>query len=209
VFRDKIGLDTYLVLLLIKRKKNNMTQIFSTILLSIFIVVLIGCAIMLTVLFLAPKSLLCAKIYTFIFEHDDWKLYKKIKKQGIQHYLNVHHLKQFTNKWKELKAEYGIINDDFSNIDENTSNIIMSKFDKLSEECHYKEYHNVTESIKSDDVVLVGELFGNKLTIQIGYDPTISHGALYNQPMIREILNGHDEYVFKIILKQPQQVISF
>ena len=29
---------------------------------------------------LADKSLLSAKIYTFIFEHDDWLLYKKAKK---------------------------------------------------------------------------------------------------------------------------------
>jgi hypothetical protein len=168
--------------------------------------------ILVSVLFVivtSNKLLLSAKIYTFIFEHKEWLIYKKIKKQGIQHYLNVHHLKQFAKKWAELKEQYGVINDDFSYLDEDTKNILISKFDKLSEECHYKEYHNVTENINSDDVVLVGELFGNKLTIQIGYDPTISHGALYNQPMIREILNGHDEYVFKIILKQPQQVISF
>lgn len=183
-----------------------MIQIF---IYTFIITIAIGLVSLLFIIGMSQKLLLCAKIYTFIFEHDDWKLYKKIKKQGIQHYLNVHHLKQFSKKWEELKKEYGVINDDFSNIDEDTKNILISKFDKLSEECHYKEYHNVTENIKSDDVVLVGELFGDKLTIQIGYDPTISHGALYNQPMIREILNGHDEYVFKIILKQPQQVISF
>ena len=84
--------------------------------------------------------------------------------------MNVHHLKQFSKKWEELKKEYGVINDDFSNIDENTKNILISKFDELSENYHYKEYHNVTEIIKSDDVVLVGDLFNEKLSIQIGYD---------------------------------------
>lgn len=197
-------------------ENNNMTQIFLTILLSIFIIVLIDCAIMLTVLSLAPKSLLCAKIYTFIFEHENWLLYKKIKKQGIQHYLNVHHLKQFINKWKELKAEYGIINNDFSNIDENTSNIIMSKLDELSEYYHYKEYHHVTESIKSDDVVLMGELFSEKLSIQIGYDSTMSRGVLYNQPMVKDIIksqvntrfHGKDN-VYELLLKYPKEIISF
>lgn len=197
-------------------ENNNMTQIFSTILLSIFIIVLIGCAIMLTVLSLAPKSLLCAKIYTFIFEHENWLLYKKIKKQGIQHYLNVHHLKQFINKWKELKAEYGIINNDFSNIDENTSNIIMSKLDELSEYYHYKEYHHVTESIKSDDVVLMGELFSEKLSIQIGYDSTMSRGVLYNQPMVKDIIKSQvntrfygKDNVYELLLKYPKEIISF
>jgi hypothetical protein len=186
-----------------------MEEIFISIVLCFFLTLISALLVLLFIIGTSHKLLLCAKIYTFIFEHKEWLIYKKIKKQGIQHYLNVYHLKQFIEKWAELKEQYGVINDDFSYLDEDTKNILISKFDKLSENYHYKEYHNVTESIKSDDVVLVGELFGNKLTIQIGYDPTISHGALYNQPMIREILNGHDEYVFKIILKQPQQVISF
>lgn len=169
-------------------------------------------ASVLFVIVTSNKLLLSAKIYTFIFEHDVWKLYKKMKKQGIQHYLNTYHLKQFAKKWEELKEQYGVINDDFSYLDEDTKNILISKFDKLSEECYYKEYHNVTESINSDDVVLVGDvcdLFNEKLAIQIGYDSTMSRGALYNQPMVRDIIKGHDEYVFKIILKTPQQVISF
>lgn len=182
-----------------------MAQIF----IYTFITIAIVVVSFLFIIGMSNKLLLCAKIYTFIFEHDDWKLYKKIKKQGIQHYLNTYHLKQFSKKWEELKKEYGIINDDFSCIDVDTENILQSKFDELSEDYHYKEYHNVTEIIESDDVVLVCELFGDDLTIQIGYDSTISHGALYNQPMVRDILKGHDDYVFKIILKDPQQVISF
>lgn len=181
-----------------------MAQIF----IYTFITIAIVVVSFLFIIGMSNKLLLCAKIYTFIFEIDDWKLYKKIKKQGIQHYLNVYHLKQFTKKWEELKKEYSIINDDFSNIDKITSHIIMMKFEELSEDYHYKEYHNVTENIKSNDVVLVGELFGDKLTIQIGYDSTFRR-ALYNQPMVRDILRGHDDYVFKLLLKLPQQVISF
>lgn len=192
-----------------------MTEIILSILFSIIVVFLICCAILLIVLSLVNKSLLCAKIYTFIFEHKEWLLYRKIKKQGIQHYLNVHHLKQFGKKWKELKKEYGIINDDFSNIDENTSNIIISKFDELSNNYHYKEYHNVVESIKSSDVILVGNLFNEKLSIQIGYDSTVSHGVLYNQPMVRDILKRHEIWAngktdnIKRLLVNPKEVVSF
>lgn len=192
-----------------------MTEIILSILFSILVVFLICCAILLIVLSLVNKSLLCAKIYYFFFEHDDWLLYERAKKQGIQHYLNVHHLKQFGKKWKELKVEYGIINDDFSNIDESTSNLIISKFDELSNNYHYKEYHNVAENIKSDDIVLVGELFGEKLTIQIGYDSTTSRRALYNQPMVRDILKGCEIWAngktdnIKRLLVNPKDVISF
>jgi hypothetical protein len=183
-----------------------MIQIF---IYTFIITIAIGLVSLLFIIGMSHKLLLCAKIYTFIFEHKEWLIYKKMKKQGIQHYLNTYHLKQFAKKWAELKEQYGVINDDFSYLDEDTKNILISKFDELSENYHYKEYHNVTEIIKSDDVVLVGDLFNEKLSIQIGYDSTMSRGALYNQPMVREILKGHDEYVFKIILKQPQQVISF
>lgn len=182
-----------------------MAQISLILLTCVFIILLSVFFVIVT----SKRLLLSAKIYTFIFEHDEWKLYKKMKKQGIQHYLNVYHLKQFIKKWEELKAKHGIITDDFSNIDEFTGNIIMSKFDELSEYYHYKEYHNVTESINIDDVVLVGELFGGELTIQIGYDSTISRGALYNQPMVRDIIKSCDGYVFKNLLQHPQQVISF
>ena len=160
----------------------------------------------LVIIGMSNKLLFCAKIYTFIFEHDVWLLYKKAKKQGIQHYLNAYHLKQFGTKWEEFKEKYTIINDDFSKLDDNTSNIMISKFDKLAEEYHYKEYHDVTEIINSNDVVLVGEVFS---IIQTGYASTRSNIVLYNKLMIEDIIKKHDAYVFKVLLENPQQVISF
>ena len=51
-----------------------MIQIF---IYTFIITIAIGLVSLLFIIGMSQKLLLCAKIYTCIFEHDDWKLYKK------------------------------------------------------------------------------------------------------------------------------------
>ena len=189
-----------------------MTEIILTILFTIFIVCFICIAIVLITISLVHKSLLCAKFYCFFFEHDDWLLYKKAKKQGIQHYLNGHHFSQFYDEWHKVKNEYGIVDDNFTTIDEKVAYELLSKHNELSEKYNHKEYEDADKSINDDDIVLSLNMFGGQLYIGAGN----SHkNLLHWKPMIKDILMGHEIWAngktdnIKRLLTNPKEVISF
>jgi len=186
-------------------------QIFLTILTYAFIAVVICCAIVLTAITLVPKSLLCAKIYTFIFEHGDWLLYKKAKKQGIQHYLNGYHFSQFYWDWNKVKDEYGVdamSAADYLKLNEETANALCDKHDELAEKYHYKEYRDVDEIIKDDDVVLSLNMYSGQLYI---CDGDKNKGLLTWAPMVKDVIKSQvtKDRVFCELLDDPKTVISF
>lgn len=189
-----------------------MTEIILPILLYVFVVAAIISAIVLIAISFANKSLLCAKIYCFFFELDDWLLYEKAKKQGIQHYLNGHHFSQFYDEWNKVKDEYGIVNDDFSNIDEKVADELLSKHNELAEKYNYKEYNEVNKNINDDDVVLSLSMFSEQLYICAGDSVK---NTLHWEPMIKDILNGREIWTngktdnIKKLLTNPKEVISF
>lgn len=178
-------------------ENNNMTQIFLTVLFYIFVAAFICSATLVIVMFLVHKSLLCAKIYTFIFEHNDWLLYKKAKKQGIQHYLNGHHLSQFYDEWDKVKE---------------TTNALHTKYNELAEKYHYKEYNDADESIKDDDIVLSLNTYSGQC-ISVGNS---AENILHWEPMVKDIIksqvntrfHGWDN-VYKLLLTNPKEVVSF
>jgi hypothetical protein len=188
-----------------------MTEIILTILFYIFVVAIISCAIVLITIYLVPKSLLCDKIYCFFFEHDDWLLYKKAKKQGIQHYLNGYHFSQFYEEWNKVKDEYGIVDDNFIGIDEKVAYELLSKHSELAEKYHYKEYHEVSDSINDDDIVLSLNMYSEQLCIYVGNSKNLLHW----KPMMKDILNGCEIWAngktdnIKGLLTNPKEVISF
>lgn len=193
-------------------ENNNMAQIFLTTLFYIFVVALICCAIVLIVISLVPKSLLCAKIYTFFFEHDEWLLYKKAKKQGIQHYLNGHHFSQFYDEWNKVKDEYGIIDDNFAGIDEKIANELLYKQNELAKKYNYEEYDDAVKSINDDDIVLSLNMFSEHLYI------CVRDGAkniLHWKPMVKDVLKGSEIWTngktdnVKRLLTNPKEVVSF
>lgn len=189
-----------------------MTEIILTILFTIFIVGFICIAIVLITMSLVNKSLLCTKFYCFLFEHDDWLLYKKAKKQGIQHYLNGHHFSQFYDEWNKVKDEYGIVNDDFSNIDEKIADELLSKHNELAEKYNYKEYNEANNSINDDDIVLSLNMYSGILCIGVG---DRFKNILHWKPMIKDILMGHEIWAngktdnIKRLLTNPKEVASF
>ena len=195
------------------KKENNMTQIFLTILFYIFVVAFVSCAIVLIAISLAHKSLLCAKIYTFIFEHDDWLLYKKAKKQGIQHYLNGHHFSQFCKEWDKVKDEYGIVDDNFTTVDEKVANELLSKHNELAEKYNYKEYNDADKSITDDDIVLSLNMYSRQLCIGVGDS---AKNLLHWYPMVKDVIksqvntrfHGWDD-VYKLLLTHPKEIVSF
>lgn len=188
-------------------------QIFLITLFYIFVAAFICCAIVLIAISLAHKSLLCAKIYTFIFEHDDWLLYKKAKKQGIQHYLNGHHFTQFYDEWVKVKDEYGIVDDNFTNIDEKVADELLSKHNELAKKYNYKEYDDTDKNINDDDIVLSLNMFSGQLCIGVG---DRDKDLLHWEPMVKDIIksqvntrfHGYD-YVYKLLLTHPKEVVSF
>lgn len=194
-------------------ENNNMAQIFLTILFYIFVVALICCTIVLIAISLAHKSLLCANIYTFIFEHDDWLLYKKAKKQGIQHYLNGHHFSRFYDEWNKVKDEYGIVDDDFATIDEKVADELLSKQNELAKKYNYKEYDGADKSINDDDIVLSLNMYSGHLYIGVG---DRNKDLLHWEPMVKDIIkrqvntrfHGCDN-VYKLLLTHPKEVVSF
>ena len=99
-----------------------MTEIILPILVYVFVVAIIIITIVLISISLSNKSLLCAKFYCFFFDQDNWLLYERAKKQGIKHYLNGHHFSQFNVAWEKVKDEYGVINNNFLKLDEETRN---------------------------------------------------------------------------------------
>ena len=171
-------------------ENNNMAQIFLTILFYIFVVTLICCAIVLIVISLASQSLLCAKIYTFIFEHDDWLLYKKAKKHGIQHYLNGYHFSNFWKKWGEEEEK----------LDE--------KFNDLSLECHYIEYTKAYNKLESGDIVLSSTVNGGLCIYNIPA-PYQKLRMIISRPLIEDVLKNMNNYTADLLIDQPQNVISF
>ena len=192
-----------------------MTEIILTILFTIFIVGFICIAIVLIAISLVHKSLLCAKFYCFFFEHDDWLLYKKAKKQGIQHYLNGHHLSQFHEAWNMVKEEYGVDNisaADYLKLDKEITNALLSKYNELSEKYYYKEYNDTYERINDDDIVLSLSMDSGILCISVGDK---SKNILHWKPMIKDILIGHEIWAngktdnIKRLLTNPKEVISF
>lgn len=193
----------------------NMTQIFLTILFWIFVAALICCAIIVIVTSFVHKSLLCAKIYTFIFEHDDWLLYKKAKKQGIQHYMNGHHFSQFYTEWNKVKDEYGVDNisaADYLKLDKETTNALHTKYNELAEKYNYKEYDDADESINDDDIVLTLNMYSGLLYIGVGHK---SEGWLHWEPMVKDVLKGCEIWAngktdnAKRLLTHPEHVVSF
>jgi hypothetical protein len=190
-----------------------MTQIFLTILFWIFVAAFICCAIVVIATSFVHKSLLCAKIYTFIFEHDDWLLYKKAKKQGIQHYMNGHHFSQFYTEWNKVKDEYGVDDNNLIALDESTADKLLTKHDELAEKYYYKEYDNVNKIINDGDIVLSLNMYSGNLYIGVGNK---SEGLLHWEPMVKDIiksqvntrLHGYDD-VYKLLLTNPEHVVSF
>lgn len=185
-----------------------MTEIILSILVSILVVFLICCAILLIVLSLVNKSLLCAKFYCFFFESDNWLLYERAKKQGIQHYLNGHHFSQFYDEWDKVKDEYGIVNDDFSNIDEKVADELLSKYDKLAEKYNYKEYYEVGKNINDNDIVLSLSMYSERLYICAGDSVK---NTLHWEPMVKDVIKSQltKDRVFYALLVDPKMVISF
>lgn len=189
-----------------------MTEIILTILFTIFIVCFICIAIVLISISLVHKSLLCAKFYCFFFEHDDWLLYKKAKKQGIQHYLNGHHFSLFYDEWNNVKEEYGIVEDNFTTINEKVADELLSKHNELSEKYNYKEYNDADKSINDDDIVLSLSMYSELLYICAGNS---AKNALHWKPMVKDILNGCEIWTngktdnVKRLLTNPKEVISF
>lgn len=185
-----------------------MTEIILPILLYVFVVAAIISIIVLIGITFANKSLLCAKFYCFFFENDDWILYEKAKKQGIQHYLNGHHFSQFYDEWDKVKDEYGIVNDDFSNIDEKVADELLSKYDKLAEKYNYKEYDEVNKNINDDDIVLSLSMYSERLYICAGDSVK---NTLHWEPMVKDVIKSQltKDRVFYALLVDPKMVISF
>ena len=185
-----------------------MTQIFLTILFYIFVAAFICCVITVIVMSLVPKSLLCAKIYTFIFEHDDWLLYKRAKKQGIQHYINGHHFSKFYKEWNKVKEECGVVNDNFNVLDESVVDKLLAKHEELAEKYHYKEYDNVHKIINDDDIVLSLNMYNGLLDISVGNS---AENILHWGPMVRDVIKSQTikDCVFYALLADPKMVVSF
>jgi len=188
-------------------------QIFLTILFYIFVAAVVCCSIVVIMISFVHKSLLCAKIYTFIFERGDWVLYRKAKKQGIQHYLNGHHFSQFYNEWNKAKDEYGVDDDNLIELDESTADKLLAKHDELAEKYHYKEYNDADKNTHDGDIVLSLNMYSGLLYIGIGRR---SEGLLHWEPMVRDIikrqvhtrLHGYND-VYKLLLTDPKEVVSF
>ena len=199
---------TEMVLPFLENTAQNLTSVFLAIL-GISALFLVS---MLFVIALAYKSLLCTKIYTFIFEHNDWLLYKKAKKQGIQHYLNGHHLWQFSKEWDKAKVEYGVVDNNFRVLDESTINKLSSKYDELAEKYNYKEYNDAEKSINDEDVVLSLNMYDDQLYIRVGNG---DKGLLTWEPMVKDILKGREIWTngktdnIKGLLTNPKMVVSF
>lgn len=187
-------------------------EIILPILLYVFVIAFIIIGIIGITTSLVDKSLFCAKFYCFFFENDDWLLYEKAKKQGIQHYLNGHHFSQFYDEWNKVKDDYGIVNDDFSNIDEKVADELLSKHDELAEKYNYKEYNEVNKNINDDDVVLSLSMFSEQLYICAGDS---DKNTLHWKPMVKDILNGCEIWAngktdnVKRLLTNPKEVVSF
>lgn len=187
-------------------------EIILPILLYVFVIAFIIIGIIGIITSLVDKSLFCAKFYCFFFENDDWLLYEKAKKQGIQHYLNGNHFSQFYDEWNKVKDDYGIVNDDFSNIDEKVADELLSKHDELAEKYNYKEYNEVYNSINDDDIVLSLSMFREQLYICAGDS---DKNTLHWKPMVKDILNGCEIWAngktdnVKRLLINPKEVISF
>lgn len=185
-----------------------MTEIILPILFYIFVIALIINIIVGITIALVPKSLLCAKFYCFFFEHADWLLYKKAKKQGIQHYLNGHHFSQFYDEWDKVKDEYGIVDDDFTIIDEKVAEELLSKHDELAKKYNYKEYNEVSKNIKDDDIVLSLTMYSGLLCIEAGNS---AKNTLHWEPIVKDVIKSQltKDRVFYALLANPKQVISF
>ena len=185
-----------------------MVQFYLTILFYVLVVAAIIAAIVLIAISFTNKSLLCAKFYCFFFEDDDWLLYERAKKQGIQHYLNGHHFSQFYDEWNKVKDEYGIVNDDFSNIDEKVADELLSKHNELAEKYNYKEYNEVNKNINDDDVVLSLSMFSEQLYICAGDSVK---NTLHWEPMVKDVIKSQltKDRVFYALLVDPKMVISF
>lgn len=183
-------------------------QIFLTILFYILVAAFICSATVVIVMSLVPKSLLCAKIYTFIFEHDDWLLYEKAKKQGIQHYLNGHHFSQFYKEWSKVKDECGVVDDNLIALDESTANKLLTKHDELAKKYNYKEYNNTNKIINDDDIVLSLNMYSGRLYIGVGDS---AKNILSWEPMVKDIIKSQviKDRVFCALLADPKMVVSF
>jgi len=183
-------------------------QIFLTILFYIFVAAFICCAIVVINISLVHKSLLCAKFYTFFFEHDDWILYKKAKKQGIQHYLNGHHFSQFYDEWNKVQDQYSIVDGNFTTIDEKVADELLSKHNELAKKYNYKEYDDANKSIKDDDIVLSLNMYSGQLYIGVGDN---AKNILHWKPMVKDIIKSQvtRDRVFYALLVDPKMVVSF
>lgn len=192
-----------------------MTEFYLTILSYIFVVAFIIITIIVINMSLVPKFLLCAKFYCFFFEQDDWLLYKKAKKQGIQHYLNNHHFSQFYEEWSKVKDEYGVNNiseNDYLKLDKETKHALHIKYNELSEKYYYKEYNDAFKRINDDDIVLSLNEHSGRLYIEIGMG---DKGLLIWEPMVRDILKGCEIWAngktdnINRLLTNPKEVVSF
>lgn len=187
-------------------------QIFLTTLFCIFVAATICCAIVIIIISLVNKSLLCAKFYCFFYEHDDWLLYKKAKKQGIQHYLNGHHFSQYYYEWNKVQDEYSIVDNNFTDIDEKVADELLFKHDELAKRYHYKEYHEANVRINDDDIVLSLNMYSKQLYIGVGDS---AKNILHWKPMIKDILSSYEIWAngktdnVKRLLTNPKDVISF
>ena len=190
-----------------------MTQFFLTILFSTFVVFLIVNTIVLTVLSLVNKSLLCAKIYTFIFEYDDWLLYKRAKKQGIQHYLNGHHFSQFCEAWNKVKDEYGVKNNysKYLELGQETKETLLVKYNELKEKYYYKEYNESSIIITDDDIVLKSNMYDDRLLYICCNEGSECKKILSLKPMVKDVIKSQitKDRIFYELLADPKMVVSF
>lgn len=183
-----------------------MTEIILPILVYVFVVAIIIITIVMIAISLSNKSLLCAKFYCFFFENDDWLLYERAKKQGIQHYMNGHHFSQFCEEWSKVKDEYGVVNNNFLKLDEETRNTLYTKFNELKEKYYYKEYIETDKNIKTDDIVLSLNMYSERLYI---YSKG-SKGMISLEPMVKDVIKSQLKLdsVFYALLANPKMVVS-
>jgi len=179
----------------------------------IFVIVVLFLVSILLIIALANKSLFCAIVYSFIFEHQDWKLYRKLKKQGIQHVLNGVDFSHFYREWNATQKEYGILepgaDKSIDSLTKQEVEELIAKHAELAEKYHYNEYSEVFDKIKEDDAVLSITYYNQcHLHLDLGKNNK-TVGAINLKPMVEKIIKMQKDERFTKVLSDPKSVVSF